>query len=147
MDFTRPLLSGVAATIVGTLGLALAAISIAIPQPWGFWIGLVGFLASGLAGMASRPPRAVEGSPKVQGAALAIAVALGGMLTQYWPLIPVGWPQGIAMVFAAVISWLTGHALPMLGSTPGAPAFVDANSTQIYGGARGAAEVLTRAGR
>jgi len=147
MDFTRPLLSGVTATIVGTIGLALAAISIAIPQPWGFWIGLVGFLASGLAGMASRPPQVVEGAPKLQGAALAIAVALGGMLTQYWPMIPVGWPQGFAMTLAAAISWLTGRALPQLGSTPGSPVFVDANSTPIFGGARGAAEVLTRAGR
>jgi len=147
MDFSKPLLSGLAASIVGTIGLALAAISIAIPQPLGFWVGLAGFLASGLAGMASRPPQVVEGNPKVQGAALAIAVALGGMLTQYWPLIPSGWPQGIAMVFAAVISWLTGHALPMLGSSPGAPAFVDATNTPILGGARGAADVLTRAGR
>jgi hypothetical protein len=141
MDFTRPLLSGVAATIVGTIGLALAAISIAIPQPWGFFVGLVGFLASGLAGMASRPPEVVEGSPKLQGAALAIATTLGGLLVQYWPVVPVGWPQGFAMAAAALISWLTGHALPQLGSTSIPTARID-----LVGGARGAANLFNRAG-
>jgi hypothetical protein len=141
MDFTRPLLSGVAATIVGTIGLALAAISIAIPQPWGFFVGLVGFLAAALAGMASRPPEVVEGSPKLQGTALAIATTLGGLLVQYWPMIPVGWPQSVAMVVAAVVSWLTGRALPQLGSTSIPTARID-----LVGGARGAADLFNRAG-
>ena len=147
MDTTKPLLSGTAATIVGTVGLALAAISVALPAPWGFVAGLAGFLCATLAGLSARPPAAVEGKPVLQGAALAIVTTLGGLLVQFWSLVPAGWPQSFALAAAALISWLTGHALPMLGSSPGVSAFVDASSTQVYGGARGAADVLTRAGR
>jgi hypothetical protein len=147
MDTAKPLLSGLAATIVGTIGLALAAISVSLPPPWGFVAGLAGFLCATLAGLSARPPAAVEGKPVLQGAALAIVTTLGGLLVQFWALVPAGWPQSFALAAAALISWLTGHALPMLGSSPGVSAFVDASSTQVYGGARGAADVLTRAGR
>jgi len=147
MDLTKPLLSGLAATIVGTIGLSLAAASVALPTPWGFISGLAGFLCATLAGLSARPPAAVEGKPVLQGAALAIVTTLGGLLVQFWALVPAGWPQSFALAGAALISWLTGHALPMLGSTPDVPAFVDATNTPIYGGARGAADVLTRAGR
>lgn len=141
MDFTKPFLSGVAATIVGTFGLALAAISIAIPQPWGFWVGLVGFAASLISGMSARPPQMVEGAPKLQGTALVLAGSIGGLLVQYWPMIPVGWPQGLAMALAAVISWLTGKVLPQLGSTSIPTARID-----LVGGARGAANLFNRVG-
>jgi hypothetical protein len=147
LDTTKPLLSGTAATFVGTIGNLLVTLSPAFPAPWSFFVGLAGFLACVLAGLSARPPAAVEGSAKLQGGALSAAVLLGGVLTQFWPMIPVGWPQSFALAAAALISWLTGHALPMLGSSPGDAAFVDASSTQVYGGARGAADVLTRAGR
>jgi hypothetical protein len=147
MDFTKPLLSGLAATIVGTVGTLLVTLSPAIPAPWSFFVGLAGFLACAMAGLSARPPVTIEGSAKLQGAALSVAVMLGGALTQFWPMIPAGWPQSVALAVAAIVSWLTGHVLPMLGSTAGNPAFVDASRTPILGGARGAAEVLTRAGR
>lgn len=144
MDLSKPLLSGLAATIVGTVGLALAAISVSLPAPWAFYVGLAGFVACGLAGMSARPPAIAEGSPRVQGALFTLAAAAGGLLTQLWPLIPVGWPQSIALTVAALISWATGHALPMLGSTP---ALSLPPSVPFVADSRSAAEILTRAGR
>lgn len=144
MDTSKPLLSGLAATIVGTVGTLLAATAVVLPSPWGFVVGLVGFLACALAGMSARPPAVTEGSPVIQGAALAIATTVGGLLVQFWPVIPVGWPQSIALAAAALISWLTGHALPMLGATP---ALALPPSVPFVADSRSAAEILTRAGR
>ena len=144
MNTSTPLLSGLAATIVGSLGLALAAAAVAIPAPWGFVAGLVGFLCATLAGLSSRPPPVVEGKPVLQGAALAIATTVGGLLVQFWDLVPAGWPQSFALAAAALISWLTGHALPMLGSTP---ALSLPSSLPFVSDSRSAAEILTRAGR
>ena len=116
MNEVKPLLSGVAATVVGAIGTILAAASVAIPQPWGFFAGLVGFIAAALAGSAVAPPKVVEGAAHLQGAALTVAGSLAGLLTYAWPSIPAGWPQSLAMAAAALLSWATGKAMPQLGS-------------------------------
>ena len=145
MDTTKPLLSGLAATIVGTIGTLVVTLSVALPAPWAFFAGLAGFIACVLAGFAARPPAFVEGSAKLQGAALSIALAVAGFLTQFWPMIPAGWPQSLAAGLGALIGWLTGKAIPMAGA-PSPQPLLSASGFAV-GGTRGAAEILTRAGR
>lgn len=145
MDTTKPLLSGLAATIVGTIGLLAVTAAPTLPASWPFVVGLVGFIVCVLAGFSARPPAFVEGSPKLQGAALSIAVAVGGFLVQFWPMIPAGWPQSIAAGLGALIGWLTGKAIPMAGA-PSPQPFLSSAGFPV-GGTRGAAEILTRAGR
>lgn len=145
MDTTKPLLSGLAATIVGTIGTLVVTLSVALPAPWAFTAGLAGFVACVLAGLSARPPAVTEGSPILQGAALTIATTVAGLLVQFWSLVPAGWPQSLALAAAALISWLTGHALPMLGSTPQLSS--SALHVPFVSDSRSAAEILTRAGR
>ena len=150
MDTTKPLLSGLAATIVGTIGTVLAFTAAALPAPWSFGVGLVGFVAALLAGMSAKPPAVTEGSPKLQGAALTIATMVAGALVQFWALIPTGWPQSMALAAAALLSWLTGHVLPMLGSgataQPALPAaeFVPFVAPPTVTGAASAADAINR---
>lgn len=145
MDLSKPLFSGTVGAIVGTLGVLTAGASTLLPDPWNYFVGVAGVLAAALAGMSARPPTLVEGRPILQGAALVVAGGLGALLVQAWPMIPVGWPQAIALTVAAVISRLTGHALPMLGSTP--QLSPGALHVTFVADSRNAAEILTRAGR
>lgn len=115
---TRPLLSGLAATIVGTLGLVLAGLAPVLPSPWAVPVGVVGFLAAVLAGMSARPPSVVAGSPLLQGTALTLATGALTLLVQFYSAVPAGWPQSLALGVAALLCWLTGQALPQLGSAP-----------------------------
>lgn len=121
MDTTKPLLSGLAATIVGTIGTLLAAASPVLPAPWATVAGIVGFLMAALAGLSVAAPKVTEGKPVLQGVALTIATGALSMLVQFYAAIPVGWPQSIALGLAALLAWLTGAALPALG-TPATPA-------------------------
>lgn len=145
MDTTKPLLSGLAATIVGTIGLLVVTLSPSLPANWAFVVGLVGFSMCVLAGFSARPPAFVEGAAKLQGAALTIAIAVAGMFERFWPLIPAGWPQSLALALGALLGWLTGKAIPMAGAASPQP-FLSASGFAV-GGTRGAAEILTRAGR
>lgn len=140
MDTTKPLLSGTVATILGTVGTLAAGASALIPAPWGALVAVVGFLLAALAGLAVAPPAITEGKPVLQGAALAVATTLLGLLTQFYAMVPVGWPQSIALAVAALLAWLTGKALPKLG-TP-SPAQLAA-ATQAGDAAAGA--VVTKA--
>lgn len=116
MDLKKAPLSGTAALIVGTVcGLATAA-SAFIPQPWGGLVTILGFIGCVLAGSAATPPMITAGKPVLQGTFLAIAGSLEGVLHQFYSLIPAGWPQSLALGVAALLAWLTGHALPALGS-------------------------------
>ncbi len=112
---TKPLpspLSGKASIIVGTIsGLALAAAAF-VPSPWNTLVGLVGFVGCVLAGIAVKPPAVVAGKPILQGAALAIATTVMGLATQFYPLIPAGWPQSLALGVGGILAWLTGVAQP-----------------------------------
>ena len=120
----KPILSGTAAAIVGTIGgLALAA-SAFVPAPWGTLVGLVGFIACVVAGVAASPPKVVEGKPILQGGALTAALALGETLHQFYGSLPAGWPQGLALGGAGLLAWLTGRALPPLTSSQGGAAGV-----------------------
>ena len=112
---TTPL-SPQVALIVGTIGGLIAAASPFIPAPWSMPVAIVGFLAASLAGLAAAAPKVAEGKPVVQGALLSVATAAMTMLVQFFSVIPQGWPQSIALGLAAVLAWLTGHALPPLGS-------------------------------
>lgn len=120
MDTSKPLLSGLAATIVGTLGTLAAAASPVVPAPWGALVGIVGFLAAALAGLSVAAPKVTEGRPLLQGVALTIATGALSLLVQFYSVIPAGWPQSVALGVAALLAWLTGRALPALG-TPAAP--------------------------
>lgn len=148
MDTSKPFLSGLAATIVGTIGLLLVAMSPSLPATWAFVAGLVGFIACVLAGFSARPPAFVEGSPKLQGAALSIAIAVGGFLVQFWPMIPAGWPQSLAAGLAALLGWLTGKAIPQAGSTaqPALPSaqYVPFVAPPAVTGAATAADAINR---
>lgn len=115
---TRPLLSGIAATIVGALGIALAAASPFFPDPWSVFVGIVGFIAAALAGLAARPPSVVASSPILQGAAFSLASGALTLLVQFYSVVPAGWPQSVAVGVAALLCRLTGQALPQLGSAP-----------------------------
>lgn len=118
----KPILSGTAALIVGTLGgLALAA-SVAVPAPWGTLVGLLGFIACVVAGVAAPTPRIVEGKPILQGGALTAAIGLGEVLHQFYGSLPTGWPQGLALGGAGLLAWLTGRALPPLSASQGGAA-------------------------
>jgi hypothetical protein len=145
MDTTKPLLSGLAATIVGTIGLLAVTAAPTLPDPWSFFVGLGGFVMCVLAGFSARPPAFVEGAAKLQGAALSIAIAVGGFLVQFWPMIPAGWPQSLAAGLGALLGWLTGKAIPMAGSTPQLPQ--GALHVPFVSDSRSAADILTRAGQ
>lgn len=109
-------LSGKAAFIVGTIGGLLAAASPFIPAPWSMPATILGFLAASLAGLAANPPHVTEGKPILQGGLLTAATAVMTVLVQLFPAIPPGWPQSIALGLAAFLAWVTGRALPHLGS-------------------------------
>lgn len=136
----KPLLSGTAAIIVGTLGLAAAAVSAVISAPWGTLTAIVGFLAAGLAGLSAPAPKVTEGRPILQGTALTLAVGAGEALHQFYAALPPGWPQSVALSVAALLAWLTGRALPQLGA-PSAATIAAAESK----GAEAAQAIDTKA--
>lgn len=115
MDFTKPLLSGTASFVVGTIGGILAASSAFLPPQWSAVVAIVGFLACTLAGLASGVPKVVAGKPILQGTALALATTVFTLLGQFYAVLPQGWPQSIAIGLAGILAWLTGKALPPLG--------------------------------
>lgn len=119
---TKPLLSGTAALVVGTLGTLAAAAAVFVPQPWGGLVAVLGFVAASLAGFAVASPKLTEGRPVLQGGLLTGAVALLGLLAEFWAMLPPGWPQSLAAGAAALLAWLTGRALPPLGIVAGQPA-------------------------
>lgn len=125
MDTTKPVISGNAAKIVGGLGTLLAAVSPLLPAVGGVSLSIpaavVGFILAALAGLSVAAPNVTEGKPILQGAALSVATAVLTLLVQFWPSVPAGWPQSAALAVAAVLAWLTGHALPKLGSPSQAP--------------------------
>jgi hypothetical protein len=111
-------LTGKASFIVGTIaGLVLTG-SAFLPSPWSLVVGWVGFIGCVLAGLVAKPPQAVAGKPLVQGAALTAVTGILGVLVQFYPLIPAGWPQGVAFGVAGILSWLAGVSLPSLGHAP-----------------------------
>lgn len=133
-------LSGKAAFIVGTVGGLLAAVSPFIPAPWGMPATILGFLAASLAGLAANPPHVTEGKPLLQGGLLTAATAVMTMLVQFFPAIPAGWPQSIALGLAAFLAWATGRALPHLGS----PSKAQLEAAKVAGGVA-AEKVATKA--
>jgi len=118
----KPILSGTAALIVGTIGGVALAASAFVPAPWGTLVALVGFIACVVAGVAAPPPKVVEGKPILQGGALTVALGIGEVLHQFIPTLPQGWPQGLALGGAGLLAWLTGRALPPLTSSQGGAA-------------------------
>lgn len=135
MDTSKPLLSGTAALVVGTIGLIAIAASAFVPTPWGTLVALVGFCCAMLAGFAAKPPAFVAGSPLLQGTALTIAGTAATLLQTFWAAIPAGWPQSLALTAAGLLAWLTGKSMPALGATnaptpaPSAPAVPVATTT------------------
>lgn len=116
IDTTKPLLSGTAAAIVGTIGTLAAGASIVVPAPWGTLVAVLGFLAAAIAGLSAPAPKITEGRPVLQGAALTIATTVLTLLVQFYAMVPPGWPQSIALSVAALLAWLTGKAMPALGA-------------------------------
>lgn len=116
IDTTKPLLSGTAALIVGTIGTIAAGASIMVPAPWGTLVAVLGFLAAAIAGLSAPAPKVTEGRPVLQGAALTVATTVLTLLGQFYAMVPPGWPQSIALSVAALLAWLTGKALPALGT-------------------------------
>lgn len=109
-------LSGRAALIVGTIGGLIAAASPFIPAPWSMPGAILGFLAASLAGLGAAAPKVAEGKPVLQGGVLSAATVAMTVLVQFFPLIPQGWPQSITLGLGTLLAWLTGHAMPALGS-------------------------------
>lgn len=133
-------LSGKAALIVGTIGGLIAAASPFIPAPWSMPVAILGFLAASLAGLGAAAPKVAEGKPVLQGGLLSAATVAMTLLVQFFAMIPQGWPQSVALGLAAILAWLTGHALPHLGS----PSTAQLEEAKAVGEAA-AAGVLTKA--
>lgn len=144
MDTTKPLLSGNAAKVVGALGTLLAGASPLLPAVSGVSLTapalILGFILVSLAGLASAPPAVTEGKPVLQGSALVIAGGAAGLLQQFYSVIPAGWPQSLALAVLAILAWLTGRAMPQLGSA--SKATVQAASEA---GSQASAEVTNKA--
>lgn len=119
METTKAPLSGTASVIVGTVGGLLIAASPMIPAPWGALAGLVGFIAAGLAGASAAAPKLTDGKPMVQGTVLTVITSLLGLFHQFYPLIPAGWIQSVALGVAGIFAWLAGKSIAPLG-TPSA---------------------------
>jgi len=140
MDFTKPLFSGVVATILGTLGTLISGASVMVPAPWTAPVAIAGFLIAALAGLGAKPPAFTEGKPILQGVALTVVTTLGTLLATFWTVIPAGWPQSIALAIAGLVAWLTGKAMPGLGATlpnvePKPAAFVSTSApVEIFNG-------------
>ena len=112
MDTSKPLLSGPAALVVGTVGGLAAAASPAIPSPWGTLVMILGFVACVVAGVAAPLPKFAAGRPLLQGTALTVAVGASGLVEQFHATLPAGWPQSLALGLVALLAWLTGRAAP-----------------------------------
>lgn len=112
MDTSKPLLSGPAALVVGTVGGLAATASAFVPAPWGALVMVLGFVACVVAGVASPMPRFAAGKPVLQGAALAGALVVSGLVEQLYTVLPAGWPQGLALGVAGLLAFLTGKAAP-----------------------------------
>lgn len=112
MDTSKPLLSGPAALIVGTLGGLAATASVFVPAPWNSLVMVLGFIACVVAGVAAPLPRFAAGKPVLQGAALTGALAVTGLVEQLYTSLPAGWPQGLALGVAGLLAFLTGRAAP-----------------------------------
>ncbi len=112
MDTSKPLLSGTAALVVGTLGGLAATVSAFVPSPWGSLVMVLGFVACIVAGVASPMPRFAAGKPMLQGSALVGALAVSGIVEQLYTSLPPGWPQGLALGVAGLLAFLTGKAAP-----------------------------------
>lgn len=111
-------LTGKASFIVGTVAGLLLTASAFVPSPWGLVVGWIGFIGCVLAGLVVKPPQAIAGRPLIQGGALTVVTGALGVLVQFYPLIPAGWPQGLAFGVAGILSWLAGVSLPALGHAP-----------------------------
>ena len=115
MEPRKALLSGTASLIVGAIGMAALAAAGFVPAPWNVVVGLVGLLGAGLAGLAAPPFKFAASAPKVQGSVFAVAGMLGGVIEQTWAMIPPTF-QPIALTVAGLLAWLTGRAMPALGT-------------------------------
>jgi hypothetical protein len=93
------------------------AVSPMVPPPWNVAVAWAGFLAAALAGLSVHPPESMAGKPIIQGTALSVASGALTALSQLYGLVPAGWPQSVALSVAGVLAWLSGSALPALGST------------------------------
>jgi hypothetical protein len=112
MDTSKPLVSGTAAVVVGTIGGVAAAVSPMIPAPWGTLVMVLGFVAAVVAGVAAPLPKFAAGKPLLQGGALTVAVGAAGLVEQFYTALPPGWPQSLALGAGALLAWLTGRAAP-----------------------------------
>lgn len=112
MDTSKPLLSGTAALVVGTIGGVAAAASAFIPAPWGTLVMVLGFVACVVAGVAAPLPKFAAGKPLLQGGALTVALGAAGLVEQFYTALPAGWPQSLALGAGALLAWLTGRAAP-----------------------------------
>ena len=124
MDTSKPLLSGTAAIVVGTIGGLAATASVFVPAPWGSLVMVLGFVACVVAGVASPMPKFAAGKPLLQGSALVGALAVSGLVEQLYTVLPAGWPQGLALGVAGLLAFLTGKAAP--GPVSGGPTPVEA---------------------
>lgn len=111
----KPLLTGLAANIVGALGVAIVAAAAVLPVPWSSVAGVVGFLCASLAGLSSPPPNFAEGKPVLQGTLLTVVGTALALLVQFYGVIPAPF-QPIALAVAAALALMTGKAMPALGS-------------------------------
>lgn len=111
-------------SVIGVLGSLVLAAAAIVPQPFGVAVGLVGFLLSSIAGLSVPAPSISAGKPILQGAALAVATGLFGLVSQLYQQVPVGIWQSVTLFGIGVLAWLTGSALPALGAVtppPGEP--------------------------
>lgn len=112
MDASKPLLTGRAAFLVGTVGGLAATFSPALPEPWRNLVLVLGYVACVVAGVASPLPSFAAGKPLLQGAALTAAVGAAGLVEQFHTVLPAGWPQGLALGAGGLLAFLTGRAAP-----------------------------------
>lgn len=122
MDTKKPLLSGTAALIVGTIGGIAVAASAFLPDPWNKVAMIAGFIVCVIAGVAAPMPSFAAGKPILQGAGLTVALSLSTGLEQFYHLLPDGWPRSLALGAAALLAFLCGKAAPSFGAAPQAPA-------------------------
>jgi hypothetical protein len=111
-----PSIPPVVAHVLSVLGVAVAALAPVLPANLQAPVAIVAMTLASLGGGALTPPALTAGSPKLQGALLTFAGTVLGVLTQFYAMIPAGLFQSLALTAVALLCYLTGRAMPALGS-------------------------------
>lgn len=112
----KPILSGLALKIVAVVGAGVAAAATQLPDPWKTPVAIAGCILSALSGLAAPSPEVTAGKPILQGTLATSAATVAAVIQNYMTTLPPTW-QALAGGILALLAYLTGSALPQLGST------------------------------